>query len=171
MAAYNCGFPNAYQSNINQTTFGKVSDKPPAGLQQPSNTYGPNGCLQSSLSACGPKICWVCPNPNFSKNWTPQDRAKGVDQVRKNIYFGGVICDYQPRSEINDAMCNRMFLNSPARPPYDYAAATETEFYLRHGESSGCSPFWRFRYDQAPGTDMGGVGKYHRIGPAPFTQK
>ena len=164
-----CGFPNAYYQSINRSHPSPTQPGPPAGLQKPSENYGADGCLQSSVSpcVCGPKICWTCPNPNYDKNWTENDKAKGVDQVRKNIYYGGVICDFKPRSEINDRFCNRMFLNSPARPPFDYAAATEVEFYLRHGESSGCSPFWRFRYDQSPPT-MGGSGQYKRVGPAPF---
>ena len=137
---------------------------PSAKYQKPANNYGTNGCLQSSLSACGPKICWVCPHPNYVRNWGPEDRAKGVDQVRKNIYYGGVICDFKPRSEINDKLCNRLFLNSPVKPPYDYAGATETEFYLRHGESSSCSPFWRFRYSK----NKEGEGKFQRIGPATY---
>lgn len=157
---------------MNSNMFGTNFDHPAlplrSNLQQPRYNYGSDGCLESTVSPCGPKICWVCPDPNLTKNWGPEDQAKGVDQVRKNIYYGCVIFDDKPRSEINDAMCNRLFLNSPVRPPYNYAAATELEFYLRHGEYSGCSPFWRFRYDQGPPT-MGEAGRFHRTGPASFS--
>ena len=140
----------------------------PSNVERQTTKYGSDGCETTSISACGPKICWVCPDPNKEKNWLESDRARGVDQVRKNIYYGAVVSDFKPRSEINDKMCDRLFLNSPNKPPYEYASATEVEFYLRHGESSGCSPFWRFRYDHAP-DNMGGPGKYERVGPAPFT--
>lgn len=153
----------------NKTSYSPVPQGPPANLERSRDIYSSQGCLTGSVSACGPKICWVCPHPNTQKNWLESDRARGVDQVRKNIYYGAVVSDFKPRSEINDKMCNRLFLNSPAKPPYEYASATEVEFYLRHGESSGCSPFWRFRYDNAP-ANMGGPGKYERVGPAPFKQ-
>lgn len=137
---------------------------PNDNYQKPQDFYNEKKCLTSSLSpcACGPKICWVCPHPNYQKNWLESDKAKGVDQVRKNIYFGGVICDFQPRSETNDRLCNRMFLNSPFRPPWEYANNVETEFYLRQGESSGCSPWWRLRYNKEMGDNM----KFERVGPA-----
>lgn len=123
-------------------------------------------CPKTSISACGPKICWVCPHPNYERNWTKEDEVSpnDVDQIRKNIYYGGVICDFKPRSEINDYLCNRTFLNTPSRPPQDYAGSTDVEFYLRHGQSSGCSPFWKQRYDNIQNTN----NNYERIGPAPF---
>jgi hypothetical protein len=112
-----------------------------------------------------PQICWVCPHPNHTRGWTEQDRAKGVDQVRKNIYYGGVVTDFKPRSEINNSLWDRFtFVN--ARPPYEYASSTELESYLFHGESSGCSPYWNFRYQKPQQADL----KCTRSGPAPFYQ-
>jgi hypothetical protein len=93
-----------------------------------------------------------------------------VDPVRRNIYNGGTICGFKPRDDINTNMCDRMFLNAPQPPPWQYANTTDTEFYLRHGESSACSAFWRFRYNKKPNM-MGDSGKYERVGPASLDQR
>jgi hypothetical protein len=55
--------------------------------------------------------------------------------VSQNITEGGFICDFKPRSDINDRMCGRFVVN-PVRPPFEETA--EVGFYLRHGENSRC---------------------------------
>jgi hypothetical protein len=135
-------------------------------VEKSYDNYGNNNCVESNVTACGPKICWTCPSPNYFKNWDEKIKEE-VDPVRRNIYFGGVVCDFKPRSEINDRFCNRMFLNSPDRPPYEYASATDIEYNLRQGESSGCSPFWKFRYNNI-NSKFDDPGKFERVGPASF---
>lgn len=141
---------------------------PKKDIEASSSCYGPNGLLQSSVSPFGqPKICYTCPNPNTKPKWKPCDIPKEMDPVRHNIYYGGMICAFEPRDTINNTMMDRIFLNSPARPPFDYKHAIDTEFYLRHGESKSCSKYWEYRYDNKNHM-MGDSGKYQRIGPAPL---
>jgi hypothetical protein len=136
-------------------------------LERSQTIYNAQGCNLGTISACGPTICYTCSKPN-TKNWTKNDLAKGVDQVRKNIYYGAVVCDFQPRSNINTRFCDRNFLNSVHKPPpYEYAKVTDLEYFLKQGESTGCSSFWRFRYQQSPPH----TGRYERIGPANVNQE
>jgi hypothetical protein len=147
---------------------------PQQPYKQPESSYAcynKSGCLQSTASPCGPAICYTCPSPNLRRFWNwdeAKHRQSEVDPVRHNIYYGGVICSFEPRDKINRMMCDRLFLNSPARAPYEYVHNTDVEFYLRNGESSSCSKFWEYRYNEAPHHNMGDPGHYQRIGPAPL---
>ena len=87
-----------------------------------------------------------CPIPNNITNRnTP---SESVDIVKNNINTGGIICDFKPRTDINEGICSRN-LTDFVRPPCDYVQDIETEFYLIHGENSSCSSkYWRNRHNK-----------------------
>lgn len=65
--------------------------------------------------------------------------------VCDNVHWGGLLCEFQPRTQINSGFTNR---NSymPTLKPCDRVKRVKTEFYLQHGKSSSCSlPYWMNR--------------------------
>ena len=96
---------------------------------------------------CGPMIGYTCVM-STNKCWDKQQRANETNNqiVANNIAKGGLVCDFRPRSNINNRMCGR-YLTNPVRPPYEYNDVIETEFYLIHGENSKCSKFWKSRHN------------------------
>lgn len=72
------------------------------------------------------------------------EKIKG-NIVKNNIKNGGLLCDFKPRTHINNKINSRFFTNF-SNPPCDYSKDVETEFYLRHGENSNCySKYWKNR--------------------------
>lgn len=141
------------------------------GTQTSYTCYDNCGRNTGQISPCGPTICYTCPDPNDRRLWHwKENNPTEVDPVRHNIYYGGMICGFEPRESINKLMCDRMFLNSPARPPYEFAKTTDLEFQLWSGKNKGCSPFWNFRYEPRPPL-RGTSGNYERAGPAVFERK
>lgn len=97
---------------------------------------------------CEPKIIYNCPKPNVNCLIESPETLNSNQIVYQNIQRGGMICDNKPRTEINTKIGSR-FLSDPSRSPCDYVKDVETEFYLRHGEStvsSKCSPYWKERH-------------------------
>ena len=82
---------------------------------------------------CGPRIAYTC-RMNTTDFWK-KAASSNNEIVSQNITEGGFICDFKPRSDINDRMCGRFVVN-PVRPPFEETA--EVGFYLRHGENSRC---------------------------------
>ena len=143
--------------------------QPATNVEKTSSCYGPCGDLQATITPCGPQICYTCPSPNNKNLWFRDTKQHTeIDPVRQNIYYGGTICSFEPRDKINDMMCARNFLNSPARSiTTEFPHLTDIGFYLRHGESSACSSFWKYRYDKQ-NPNLGDSGRYEKIGPAPL---
>lgn len=102
-------------------------------------------------SNCEPKINYNCPYPNNIKCWKePSVKSFNdtTDIVSNNIKRGGLICDFKPRSEINEKISCR-FLTDFIKNPCDYVQDVETEFYLKHGENSKCSSiYWKNRHSE-----------------------
>ena len=101
-----------------------------------------NDTKKNDIENCEPKIYYNCPMPNYIKCWDEKkvNKENRNDLVLSNIQNGGVICDFKPRTNINTKISSR-FLTNFAIPPCDYVDAIETEFYLIHGDKSGCSKY------------------------------
>ena len=102
---------------------------------------------------CDIQMNYPCPVPNDIKCWYPQNlpnsnEKSSNDIVYQNIQRGGVICEFTPRSNINNLISSR-FLTDYVRPPCDYVQDIDTEFYLLlHGENSNCSKYWKNRHSK-----------------------
>lgn len=90
--------------------------------------------------SCNPKINYACPHPNTYKGTYETDNPEEI--MFSNIMNGGTLCDFKPRTEINSYLSSR-FLTGYQRQPSDYVKDIDTGFYLRHGENSSCSKYWR----------------------------
>lgn len=118
----------------------------------------------TTIGPCGPRICYTCPSPHNRDLWFQPTPPTDVDPVRRNIYYGCVISEFEPRDRMNDLMCSRTFLDTPVRPVYEFPNSTEIGFYLRHGESSVCSSHWKHRYQK----HINNIS-YQPLGPAQLT--
>ena len=116
-----------------------------------------------TVGPCGPRICYTCPSPNNRELWFQPHPPTDVDPVRRNIYYGCVISEFEPRDRMNDLMCSRVFVDTPVRPASEFPYITDVGFFLRHGESSACSPHWKNRYQT-----LSINNPYKSVGPAQF---
>ena len=104
--------------------------------------YG-NGNMKEikNKSVCEPKIMYW--NTSFPKCFNNKNNS-----VCQNINYGGLVCNFKPRSNINTNTASRIFenVNVPDSSPCKLVQRVKTEFYLQHGRSSSCSvPHWMKR--------------------------
>jgi|SaaInlStandDraft_1057018.scaffolds.fasta_scaffold04721_5 hypothetical protein len=105
------------------------------------------------VSNCEPNLNYYCPLPgkkcwkDLTKNHITEcnDIKETNDIVYQNIKRGGVLCDFKPRSNIN-TMLNERHLTEYHTNHCNYSNNVDTEFYLRHGESTFCSKEWINRH-------------------------
>ena len=128
---------NSYILNINEVYKDCGQRRNNFVSEQPEPIYAKN---------CNPKINYPYPVPNNIRCWDKPTSNERNNIVRSNIRNGGVICEFKPRTYINNKISYR-FLNNYIRQPCDYVQDVETEFYLIHGENSSCSSkYWKDRH-------------------------
>jgi hypothetical protein len=103
-------------------------------ILQPSEFY--KSCSKSYLHTkplpvypnnCNPKVSYTC--STNTKKWEEPRKDDRESIMKNNIYYGGIICDNVPRTNINNYVSSRN-MTSFVQHPNQYTNAIDVESSL-----------------------------------------